>query len=174
MSLRFLRTGPVVTSPVVSSRQGVIQVFVEWIESFISRFLARKLEWKKRVNASIYIFTPESPRLFFLPSFLKFHSSLPSPTPQRGPTVHLFQFKSAFKYLLNSKIENFPDFHISHCFLSSSRSSICWMKFRTRMLEKNRITAISGWKRRRHEYRIIYIHYSLTKRRHESWKSSKH
>lgn len=44
MFLRFLRTGPVVTSPVVSSRQGVIQVFVEWIESFISRFLARKLE----------------------------------------------------------------------------------------------------------------------------------
>ena len=42
-----------------------------------------------------------SPRVFF--SFFPSQISLPFPqvTPQRGTTVHLFQFKSAFKYLLN-------------------------------------------------------------------------
>lgn len=125
----------------------------EWFNKYLNQMfqdfsqenLNEKKEW---MQASTY--SPLSPCVFFLSSFLKFHSSLPSPTPQRGTTVHLFQFKSAFKYLLNSKIENFPDFYISHCFLSSSHSSICliifWtknsMKFWTRMLEKNTRTTL--------------------------------
>lgn len=103
--LLFHRVGPEVTSPVVSSRQGVIQVFVEWVESSVSRFLARKLEQKKermQVQASTY--SPLSHRGFF--SFFLSQISLPLHpiTPQRGATAHLFQFKSAlstFKYLLN-------------------------------------------------------------------------
>lgn len=127
---------------------------------------------KKRVNASIYIFSPESPRLFF---FLPYSNSPPFPltTPQRGATVHLFQFKSAFKYLLNELTSFWSSFDIelfihylsffvislfsicwiaksrifltstSHIvFLSSSCSSICWMKFWARMLEKNTRTTL--------------------------------
>ena len=118
----------------------------EWFNKYLNHmfqdFSQENLNEKKSECKHLHIH-PWVPAFFFLSSFLKFHSPLPSPTPQRGTTVHLFQFKSAFKYLLNSEIENFSNFHISDCFLSSSRSSICWMKFWTRMLEKNtRITLL--------------------------------
>lgn len=92
------------------------------------------------MQASTY--SPLSPRVFFLSSFLKFHSPLPSPTPQRGATAHLFLFESAFKYLLNVPYRTFFQIPYLTFFLSSSRSSICLIKISTRMLEKNTRTTL--------------------------------
>ena len=108
--------------------------------------------------------SPLSPRVFF--SF--FLSQIPILflliTPQRGATAHLFQFKPAFKYLLNEltsfdielsthylsffchfvvqvfverAVSNILSAFPSHIlFLPSNHSSICLIKSSTRMLEK--------------------------------------
>lgn len=128
---------------------------------------------KKRVNASIYIFSPEFPRLFFLSSLLKFHPPFLSPHLNAGRRFTFFNLSQrssiywmswlAFGLALisnfSSTIYHFLLFRCSSIcwivksrifltstshivFLSSSRSSICWIKFWTRMLEKNTRTTL--------------------------------
>ena len=127
MFLLFHRTGPRVTSPVVSSRQGVIQVFVD--------FSQENLNEKKSECKSLHIH-PWVPASFFLSSFLKFHSPFLSPHLNAGRRLTFFNLSRCSSIYWMSwlafglaLISNFSS-TIYH-FLLFRCSSICWMKFRT-------------------------------------------
>lgn len=135
---------------------------MSWIICF--KISCKKTWMKKKSECKPLHIQPWVPASFSSPFLSQISLSFPLATPQRGTTVHLFLFESAFKYLLNEltsfNIELFTHYlsffchfvvqvfveravsnilsalYLTFFFLPSSRSSICLIKIPTRMLEK--------------------------------------
>lgn len=105
---------------------------------------------KKKSECKHLHIQPWVPASFSSPFLSQISPSFPLTTPQRGATVHIFQFKSAFKYLLNELTSFWSSFDIElfiHylSFLLFRCSSICWIvKSRISLTSTSHIVFLSS------------------------------